>query len=253
MIPLPLAQIAEIIGARPDLVADRSAVVTGPVVIDSRQAEPGSLFAALPGERADGHDFAGAAVAAGAVAVLASRPTGDPGADRPRCRGGAGQAGQGRGRPGQRPGDRGDHRVRGQDHHQGPGRPADRDPRPDGLAAKLLQQRDRPPAHRAAGDAADQVPGLRAVRARPRAHRQPLPDRAARDSAWCSASATRTPASSAASQDVARAKAELPAALPADGAAVLNADDPRVLAMAGRTAGPGDHLRPRRRRRRAGG
>ena len=58
MIPLPLAQIAEIIGARPDLLADRSAVVTGPVVIDSRQAGPGSLFAALPGERADGHDFA---------------------------------------------------------------------------------------------------------------------------------------------------------------------------------------------------
>ncbi|MGA8459335.1 MAG: Mur ligase domain-containing protein, partial [Streptosporangiaceae bacterium] len=27
-------------------------------MIDSRQARPGSLFAALPGTRADGHDFA---------------------------------------------------------------------------------------------------------------------------------------------------------------------------------------------------
>jgi UDP-N-acetylmuramoyl-tripeptide--D-alanyl-D-alanine ligase len=48
--------------------------VTGPVVIDSRRIEPGGLFVALAGERVDGHDFAPAAIAAGAAAVLASRP-----------------------------------------------------------------------------------------------------------------------------------------------------------------------------------
>ncbi len=78
MIPLTVARIAEITGARPDLVADPAAVVTGPVVIDSREARPGSLFAALPGTRADGHDFAPAAAAAGAVVTLAVRPCGAP-------------------------------------------------------------------------------------------------------------------------------------------------------------------------------
>jgi UDP-N-acetylmuramoyl-L-alanyl-D-glutamate--2,6-diaminopimelate ligase len=41
---------------------------------DSRQVRPGFLFAALPGSQADGRRFIGAAVAAGAAAVLA--PTG---------------------------------------------------------------------------------------------------------------------------------------------------------------------------------
>ena len=37
-------------------------------------AVPGALFCAIPGLRADGHDFAGAAVARGAVALLVERP-----------------------------------------------------------------------------------------------------------------------------------------------------------------------------------
>ena len=69
MIPLSLADIAKITGAVPDLVTEPGALA-GSVVIDSRKAGPGALFAALSGERVDGHDFAGAAVAAGAVAVL---------------------------------------------------------------------------------------------------------------------------------------------------------------------------------------
>jgi len=49
-------------------------VVTGPVVTDSREAVAGALFAALPGERVDGHDYAAVAAGKGAVAVLAARP-----------------------------------------------------------------------------------------------------------------------------------------------------------------------------------
>ncbi len=78
MIPLTVARIAAITGAALDGPVDPDALVTGPVVIDSRQAAPGALFAALPGSRVDGHDFAAAAVAAGAVATLGSRPTGGP-------------------------------------------------------------------------------------------------------------------------------------------------------------------------------
>ena len=42
--------------------------------VDSRAVEPGNLFVALPGERTDGHRYLGAAVAAGAAALLVSRP-----------------------------------------------------------------------------------------------------------------------------------------------------------------------------------
>jgi len=41
------------------------------VVLDSRRASPGALFAALPGEKTDGARFIGAAIAAGASVVLA--------------------------------------------------------------------------------------------------------------------------------------------------------------------------------------
>ena len=81
MIALTVAEIAAVTGGRlwPDAGhPDAGAVIAGgPVVIDSRQAAPGSLFAALAGEQVDGHDFAAAAIRAGAAAVLASRPIDD--------------------------------------------------------------------------------------------------------------------------------------------------------------------------------
>ncbi len=59
-------------------VPDPTATITGTVEFDSRQVTPGGLFVALPGERVDGHDFAPAALERGAVAVLAARPMGVP-------------------------------------------------------------------------------------------------------------------------------------------------------------------------------
>ncbi|MFC9848198.1 UDP-N-acetylmuramoyl-tripeptide--D-alanyl-D-alanine ligase [Streptomyces sp. NPDC060223] len=78
MIALSLAEIAAVVGGQTYDIPDPAVQVTGPVVRDSREVEPGSLFVAFVGERVDGHDFARAVVDAGAVAVLASRPVGVP-------------------------------------------------------------------------------------------------------------------------------------------------------------------------------
>jgi len=71
-------ELARITSGVLDEVTNPARLVTGPVVIDSRQAVPGALFAALPGERVDGHDFAGQAVAAGAALVITTRSAGVP-------------------------------------------------------------------------------------------------------------------------------------------------------------------------------
>ncbi|WP_156689942.1 UDP-N-acetylmuramoyl-tripeptide--D-alanyl-D-alanine ligase [Mycobacterium sp. Marseille-P9652] len=81
MIDLTVAQIADIVGGTlADITPEAAAAtrVTGTVEFDSRAIGPGGLFLALPGARADGHDHAASAVAAGAVAVLAARPVGVP-------------------------------------------------------------------------------------------------------------------------------------------------------------------------------
>ena len=78
MIPLGLGEIARLTGGRLADGADPRSTVSGDVVIDSRRAGPGGLFVCLVGERADGHAFAADAVSAGAVAVLSAREVGVP-------------------------------------------------------------------------------------------------------------------------------------------------------------------------------
>jgi UDP-N-acetylmuramoyl-tripeptide--D-alanyl-D-alanine ligase len=78
MIPLSIAAVAAAVGGALHDVSDPEAVVRGPVLVDSRAAVDGALFVAVKGERTDGHAYAAAAVDAGAVVVLAARPVGVP-------------------------------------------------------------------------------------------------------------------------------------------------------------------------------
>ena len=77
MIALTLAEIAEIVGGRLH-GADGTEPVTGGVEFDSRRLVAGGLFVALPGEKVDGHAFARAAVEAGAAGVLAAHEVDAP-------------------------------------------------------------------------------------------------------------------------------------------------------------------------------
>ncbi len=80
MIARSLADIAAITGGvvAGDVAGAEDVIVTGPAFIDSREVVPGGLFTAFVGESVDGHDYAEAAVGAGAAAVLGSRPVGVP-------------------------------------------------------------------------------------------------------------------------------------------------------------------------------
>lgn len=76
MIALTAAEVAAVTGGTLRGLHPAT-VLTGPVVSDSREVVPGAVFAAIAGENADGHAFAPGAVAAGAAAVLASREVAD--------------------------------------------------------------------------------------------------------------------------------------------------------------------------------
>jgi UDP-N-acetylmuramoyl-tripeptide--D-alanyl-D-alanine ligase len=71
MIPLRLAEIARLVSGT-HVGAD--ATVTGPVEYDSRLIGPGGLFVAFAGEKVDGHEYAAGALRAGAAGILSSRP-----------------------------------------------------------------------------------------------------------------------------------------------------------------------------------
>jgi UDP-N-acetylmuramoyl-tripeptide--D-alanyl-D-alanine ligase len=75
MIPITLRDVAMLTGGslHPDAGTAGDIVVDGPVVTDSREAGPGSLYVARVGEHADGHAYAGSARDRGAVAALSSR------------------------------------------------------------------------------------------------------------------------------------------------------------------------------------
>src|SRR4051794_41706072 len=57
----------------PSQVLGGPAVEVRDLAYDARAVTPGALFFAVPGERADGHDFAPQAVANGAVALVVQR------------------------------------------------------------------------------------------------------------------------------------------------------------------------------------
>lgn len=62
---IPPQLLAEVVGSVPDELVD--------LTHDSRQVQPGWVFACVPGEQFDGHEFAAGAVASGAALLLVER------------------------------------------------------------------------------------------------------------------------------------------------------------------------------------
>jgi UDP-N-acetylmuramoyl-tripeptide--D-alanyl-D-alanine ligase len=235
VIALSVAEIAAITGGTPRGAGNPAAVVTGPVVIDSRRAAPGALFAALPGERADGHDFAAAAVAGGAVAVLGSRAVdGVPVVVVKDVT--AALAALAHAVLGQLPGAT----VVGITGSSGKTSTKD-------LTAQLVERLG--PTVAPEGSLNNEIGLPLTVLRADKATRYLVLEMSARGpghiAALCDIAPPRIGAvlnvgrahagEFGSIEGVAKAKGELPEALPADGVAVLNADDPRVIAMAGRT------------------
>lgn len=75
MIALALFEIARLVDGelRPAAPDDGETMIEGPVETDSREIVPGGVFVAKPGEHADGHDFVATAVEAGAALAIVER------------------------------------------------------------------------------------------------------------------------------------------------------------------------------------
>ncbi len=73
MAPLSLRDLLAVLAPEVDIPWAGDLVATA-VCIDSRQAAPGSLFVAFVGEQVDGHDYVAQAMAAGARLALVQRP-----------------------------------------------------------------------------------------------------------------------------------------------------------------------------------
>ena len=234
MIPLTVEQIAAATGAQLADVPDPGVLVTGPVVIDSREVEPGSLFAALPGTRTDGHAFARAALAAGAAAVLATRPVGGPALIVPDVQAALGALA--RAVIDQAPG----LTVVGITGSAGKTTTKD-------LAAQLLEKLGPTVAPRESFN--NEIGHPLTVLKITEQTRYLVSELAARGpghiTELCAIAPPRLGAvlcvgyahagEFGSLELIAAAKGELPAALPPDGVAILNADDHRVAAMAART------------------
>ena len=74
MIPMTLAEVAGVVNGR--LVDGDPDIVVTVAASDDRDCVPGTLFACIAGERVDGHDFISTARERGAVAALTTRPVG---------------------------------------------------------------------------------------------------------------------------------------------------------------------------------
>jgi UDP-N-acetylmuramoyl-tripeptide--D-alanyl-D-alanine ligase len=211
--------------------------------VDSRRTSHGSLFVALRGEHADGHAFVADALRAGAVAALVERPLDLPGdvADAPQVvvadalRALQDLAAWWRSR----------HAVRVVGITGSTGKTIAKEITADVLSRGLTTLRNEGNLNSETG-----LP-MTLLRLEP-AHEVAVLEMSmytvgeiarlaeiARPEIGVVLAVHPTHLERAGSiERIASAKSELPAALPRDGMAVLNADDPRVAAMAGVTAAP---------------
>jgi UDP-N-acetylmuramoyl-L-alanyl-D-glutamate--2,6-diaminopimelate ligase len=72
---MKLGELVSISGVGAEIRGDAKTEIKG-LAYDSRRAGPGTLFFCVPGEKADGHAFAPAALEAGASALVVERPLG---------------------------------------------------------------------------------------------------------------------------------------------------------------------------------